>query len=257
MNLSGNTILITGGGSGIGRGLAEQLQKQGSQVIIAGRRKQVLEEVIAANPGMQYVVLDTSDAASIAEAVPQLVKDFPKLNVLINNAGIMRGTVAGAGPIDEGDLTATIDTNLLGPIRLTGALLDQLKSQAAGENGAAVMNVTSGLAFTPLAPVSVYCATKAALHSYTLSLRFDLRKTEGFRVLELVPPYVQTELYNGANDPRAMPLDQFIAEVMQILATDTDEVSVGRVAMLRPKENAAKEAEGVTRFNEMMAADPH
>lgn len=252
MKMTGNTVLITGGGSGIGRGLAEAFHQAGNQVIIAGRRRAALEEVTAANPGMGFVELDIEDPASIAALVEQVKDRWSGLNVLINNAGIMRDTVAGNGPVDEAALQNTIATNLVGPIRLIGALLEHLKGQA----GATIVNVTSGLAFLPLTPVAVYCATKAALHSYTLSLRFDLRNSP-VKVLELVPPYVATDLYNGANDPRAMPLAEFIDETMRLFATDADEIGVERVRMLRAPEDAAKEHAKVTGFNEMMAANPH
>ena len=140
------------------------------------------------------------------------VAEFPSLNVLINNAGIMRAEKLLAQQADLADAEAIVATNLLGPIRLTAALLPHLQKQPR----AAIMNVSSGLAFLPLALTPTYCATKAAIHSYTLSLRYQLRAT-AIEVLELIPPYVQTDLMNGADDPRAMPLDQFIAEVMEIL----------------------------------------
>ena len=252
MKTTGNTILITGGGSGIGRGLAEALQATGNTVIIAGRRKEALAETLEANPGMKSVELDIQDPAKVTEVSAQLVKDYPELNVLINNAGIMKETRPGSGVIDEDSLASTLTTNLLGPIRLTGALLEHLK----GKQDAVVMNVTSGLAFIPMVPVSVYCATKAALHSYTLSLRFDLKDT-GVTVMELVPPYVQTDLFNGANDPRAMPLKEFIDETMELLATDAEEICGKRASMLRAPGDAAKEWQKTDGFNTMMAADPH
>ncbi len=253
MKLSGNTVLVTGGGSGIGRGIAEGFHKAGSQVIISGRRKSVLEETVAANPGMKYVELDIEDAVKIKAFAEKLIQDFPALNVLINNAGIMKPTVAGDGPIDDDVLVSTLTTNVMGPIRLTGALIDHLKQQKT----AAVINVTSGLAFVPLSPAAVYCATKAALHSYTLSLRFDLRNS-AVKVIELPPPYVQTDLTpQNASDPRAMPLKDYIKETMELLATDADEIRVERVKMLRPDADYEKEAPLVKKFNEMMTAGSH
>ncbi|HUD54886.1 MAG TPA: SDR family oxidoreductase [Terracidiphilus sp.] len=229
MNTSGNTILITGGGSGIGRGLAEAFHSLGNQVIIAGRRRSALDATTAANPGMQSVALDLekNDIRAFAASV---VARFPKLNALINNAGIMRPERLNAETVDLTDSEATVTTNLLGPIRLTAALLPHLKKQP----GAAIINVSSGLAFVALTLTPTYCATKAALHSYTQSLRNQLKSTK-VEVLELIPPYVATDLMGGAKDPRAMPLNEFISETMEILKSQPTpaEICVERVKALR------------------------
>jgi uncharacterized oxidoreductase len=229
MNITGNTILITGGGSGIDRGLAEELHKLGNRVIIAGRRKQVLDETTAANLGMRSISCDVESDASIRDFAARVIADFPSLNMLINNAGIMRYEDL-LGQEYLADAESMVATNLLGPIRLTAALLPHLKQQAH----AAIMNVSSGLAFVPLVFTPTYCATKAAIHSYTQSLRYQLRSTS-IEVLELIPPYVQTDLMDGADDPRAMPLAQFIAEVMEILKTNPTpaEICVQNVNNLR------------------------
>ena len=232
MQITGNTILITGGTSGIGRALAEALHKEGNQIIVAGRRKALLDEVTAANPGMQSAVLDVANIDELPFFAAQQTSKHPSLNVLINNAGIM-------GPEDLNDPTAPFDivedivtTNLLAPLRLTTALLPHLKKQP----NAAVMTVSSGLAFLPLAMTPTYCATKAAIHSWTQSLRYQLRDTK-VDVLELIPPYVQTELMgpHQTQDPRAMPLADFIAEVVEILRTqpDAEEICVERVLPMR------------------------
>jgi uncharacterized oxidoreductase len=248
MKLSGNTILITGGGSGIGRGLAEEFHKLDNQVIVAGRRKQALDDTIAANPGMNADVFDVQNAASIRDFAAQVTADFPTLNVLINNAGIMRHENLHKQQDDLADAEAIVATNLLGPIRLTAALLPHLKKQPHS----AIINVSSGLAFVPLVFTPTYCATKAAIHSYTQSLRFQLRSTS-VEVLELIPPYVQTHLMDGADDPRAMPLGKFIAEVMDILKTEptSKEICVQNVNGLRL---AAEEVRYDGTFNGLNAA---
>ncbi|MFP5234371.1 MAG: SDR family oxidoreductase [Acidobacteriota bacterium] len=252
MQPTGNTILITGGGSGIGRGLAEALQSAGNQVIIAGRRQKALDDTTSANPGMQSIQLDIENAQSIERFAADVLQRFPKLNVLINNAGIMRAENLKAEPVNLTDAEAIITTNLLGPIRLTAALLPHLKKQPHST----IINVSSGLAFIPLALTPTYNATKAAIHSYTQSLRYQLRNTS-VEVLEIIPPYVQTDLMNGAEDPRAMPLKDYIAETMAILRQQPTpaEICVERVNFLR---NADKEGRYDATFNGLnsaMAAD--
>jgi len=235
MHLSGNTILITGGGSGIGRGLAEAFHAAGNQVIIAGRRKPILDETTAANPGMKSAVLDIENAAAIRSFAAQLSNDYPTLNAVIHNAGIMRTENLKNGAL--ADAEAIITTNLLGPIRLAAALLPHLVAQPR----ATIMTVSSGLAFMPMAVTPTYCATKAAIHSYSQSLRYQLRDTP-VQVIEIIPPYVQTELLGShqANDPRAMPLGDFIAETMSILknSPDATEICVERVKPMRFAERS-------------------
>ena len=231
MKMTDNTILITGGGSGIGRAMAEAFHRLGNQVIITGRGQKALDETTAANPGTKSVTLDVSDPKSIQSFAGKVTKDYPSLNVLINNAGIMQPENLLKKP-DASVAEAIVTTNLLGPIRLTAALLPPLRKQPR----ATIMTVSSGLAFVPLAMTPTYCATKAAIHSYTQSLRYQLKSTK-VEVIELIPPYVQTTLMGDqqAEDPRAMPLKEFIDEVMDILQSQPNakEICVKRVYPLR------------------------
>jgi uncharacterized oxidoreductase len=236
MIITGNTILITGGGSGIGRGLAEAFHKLGNKVIIAGRRKQVLDDTTAANPGMASIVINIEDPADIRKVAAQLANEHPTLNAVIHNAGIMRSENLLTQQPEIADTEATIATNLLGPLRLTAALLPQLQKQPH----AAILTVTSGLAFIPRADTPTYCATKAAIHSWTQSLRYQLKSTN-IQVIEIVPPYVQTELMGSAQaaDPRAMPLKEFLDETINLIKAQPDatEILVERVKPLRFAEH--------------------
>ena len=254
MKTTGNTILITGGGSGIGRGLAEAFHALGNRVIIAGRRQQALDETTAAHPGMSSLTLDVADPAAIRSFAAQLETQFPVVNVLINNAGLMRLEDLQAQQEDLADVEIIVATNLLGPIRLTAALLPLLKRQRYS----AIMNVSSGLAFVPLTTTPTYCATKAAIHSYTQSLRYQLQGSTT-EVLELIPPYVATDLLNGAEDPRAMPLDKFIAEVMEILSTQpaVTEICVEKVKPLRFAAESGHYDSIFNGLNEAMARAAH
>lgn len=235
MQMSGNTILITGGGSGIGRGLAEAFHAEGNQVIIAGRRQQQLEYTIAANPGMKAARLDVSDPDSVRSFAEQIEHDFPRLNVVVHNAGIM--AIESVRSSETAGAEAIVATNLLGLIRLHAALFPLIEKQSSP----AIMTVSSGLAFVPSFFVPTYCATKAAIHSYTQSLRYQLKDCN-VQVIELIPPYVQTELMGPeqARDPNAMRLEEFILEVMQILKTSPEgtEVCVERVKPLRFAETS-------------------
>jgi uncharacterized oxidoreductase len=182
MILTGNTIFITGGGTGIGRGLAEALHKLGNKVIVSGRKRAALETVVAENPGIEAVELDIANPEAVKKVAAKLIVTYPSLNTLINNAGIMLLDDVSTA-IDEGVLESQIATNLTGTIRLTSALVDHLKKQKR----ATVVYNSSTLAFTPLAMFAVYSATKAALHSYAMSQRFMLRSTS-VEVKEIAPP---------------------------------------------------------------------
>jgi uncharacterized oxidoreductase len=232
MNMTGNTILITGGSGGIGRALAEAFHVLGNTVIITGRRREALDAVTAANKGMQAITVDLTDKAAVAAFAADVTRAYPALNVLVNNAGIMQAEDIGAAPAYVDIAEETIATNLLAPIRLTAALLPLLRAQPTST----VITVSSGLAFVPMAMTPTYSATKAAIHSYSMSLRQQLKDTTT-EVIEIAPPYVRTSLMGDrqANDPRAMPLEDFITEVMQILGRrpDVSEVIVERCKPLR------------------------
>jgi len=250
MDIQGNTILITGGGSGIGRALAEAFHARGNRVVIAGRRQAALDETTAANPGMASALLDIEAPSSIGQFAERLTREHPALNVVIHNAGIMRPEDIKDGATDAAE--ATIATNLLGPIRLNAALIGHLLAQPK----ATVMTVSSGLAFTPLSLTPTYCATKAAIHSYSNSLRYQLRNSN-VQVMELVPPYVQTELMGERqkSDPNAMPLDVFITEVMGLIESQPDahEILVERVKPLRFAEASGNFETFFQQFNDQMA----
>ena len=199
---------------------------------------------------MDSVELDIANPMNIAAVAKKLIADYPALNVLINNAGIMLIDDAG-GKIDDQLLTSTVTTNLLGPIRLTSALIEHLKKQPK----AAIVYNTSALAFVPLALTAVYSATKAALHSYILSQRYKLKGTS-VSVREISPPWVQTDLLNSKEEPRAMPLKDFIEETVKLLGTDAKEIVVEQAQAFRnnpgPNESAL-----VTQFNDsMIGASP-
>ncbi len=236
MQLTGNTILVTGGTSGIGRAIAEAFHARGNTVIIAGRRQALLDEITALHPGMAGVAVDVQDPAALDAFALRIREQFPSLNVLFNNAGIAGNEDLAADTIDFATSHAIIQTNITGVLQLTSALLPALKRQPS----ATILTTTSGLAFVPRAVYPTYCATKAFLHSWLQSLRFQLRGTK-VEVLELAPPYVQTELGGPgqATDPAAMPLADYVAETMQLLeAADHahGEVLVQRVQMLRRAE---------------------
>ena len=189
MRLTDNTILVTGGTSGIGRALAEAFHARGNRVIIAGRRQHLLDAITAARPGMCGMQLDVEDARALDAFSSRVREQFPGLNVLINNAGISKPEDLTLDTMDVSVPWTIIQTNIVGLLRLTAGLLPTLKQQP----NATIINTTSGLAFVPRANFPTYCASKAFLHSWLQSLRFQLRDTS-VEILELAPPYVQTEL---------------------------------------------------------------
>jgi uncharacterized oxidoreductase len=250
MQMTGNTVLVTGGGTGIGRGLAESFHRLGNRVVIAGRRPEPLEAVAQDNPGIHTLLLDQGDPADIRRFAADLIERQPHLNVVVNNAGIQLPEDLTTGDVDAAEATVAID--LLGPIRLTAALLPALLTKPH----AAILNVTSGLAFMPSALTPTYCASKAALHSYTQSLRFQLLDTS-VRVIEIIPPQVQTALQGERGfDPGGMPLDDYISETMTLLQNqpDADEIIVERVRAFRFAERDGSFDDIYAGFNRAMTA---
>ncbi len=249
MKTQGNTILITGGGSGIGEALARRFSERGDTVIIAGRRREALERAIDGRPGMHAIELDMDDAKAIAAFPQRLLARHPGVNVLLNNAGIMRFEALDRRR-DLADAEALVTTNLLGPIRLIDALIDHLTAQA----DSTIINVTSGQAFLPLFATPTYSATKAAMHSYTLSLRETLRGR--VEVIELVPPAVRTSITPGQeNEASFLPLDDFADEAMVIFNRDatSPEILVDRVKFQRFAEAEGRFDESMIKLNQMAA----
>jgi uncharacterized oxidoreductase len=190
--------------------------------------------------------LNVEDPKSIESVAKKLIAEYPKLNVIVNNAGIMSADMV-ENPVEDKAVESIVVTNFLGPIRVTSAFIEHLKKQAS----ATVITVSSGLAFVPLAFTATYSATKAAIHSYSMSLRHRLKGTS-VKVVEIAPPWVKTELMGANDDPRQMPLDEFIAETMKLLATDAEEVVVERAQFFR-KNPGPNEHQLVNGFNDQMS----
>ena len=188
MRLSGRTILITGGSAGIGLAFALKFLELGNEVIVTGRRQAVLDEVRSRYPKLHTIQSDIADPLQIAALATRVKAEFPKLDVLMNNAGVGAAMDLRAPASDLAAMTSEVDINLGGVIRMTSALVDLLTA-----NGGTIINVSSGLAFVPLPSNAIYSATKAAVHSYTQSLRFQLEDS-GVEVIELMPPAVRTDL---------------------------------------------------------------
>jgi uncharacterized oxidoreductase len=233
MKISGNTILITGGATGIGLALAESFLQAGNQVLVCGRRQEKLDQAKLLLPALHTFQCDVSEAGHRQSLFEWATGQFPSLNVLVNNAGIQRqidlrrGVDSLLGDEDE------IETNLAAPIHLSAWFIPQLARQAE----AAIVNISSGLGFIPLAFMPVYCATKAAIHSFSLSLRRQLRDTP-VRVFEIIPPTTDTELDRGARDrrgqaDRGIPPGEVAQATLQALATNAYEFAVGRAEGLR------------------------
>jgi len=223
MNLSNNTVLITGGSTGIGLAIAEQYLNAGSKVIICARKQEKLDEAKQKFPAIITYLCDVQDKSQRESLAKKVIADFPDLNILVNNAGIQRQNnfLKGADMVSA---TEEITTNFLAPIHLTSLFIPHLLSKS----NAAIINISSGLGFVPIARMPVYCATKAATHSFTWSLRHQLKDTS-IKVFEVIPPTVDTDLDHGTRPAsfRGMPVDDFIKQVMPDIESDQFEIAVG------------------------------
>ena len=243
MEITGNTVLITGGGSGIGRALAEAFHAKGNQVIIAGRRAAALDEVTAANPGMESLQLDINDPRRDPLVRRAGGREFPALNVLVNNAGVMRAESLQSASPARPTPRRWSTTNLLGPIRLTTALLPHLSRRPRSSGHERLV----GAGLRAACDVPHVLRDQGGIHSYTMSLP-SAAQGDGDRGVEIAPPYVQTHLTGDhqANDPRAMPLDEFIAEVMEILSMPgVTEVVVERLQAAPVRGRGREDGRGV------------
>jgi len=232
VNISGNTIFIPGGTSGIGLGLALRFQAAGNTVIIAGRRTALLESIASEHPGIQTIALDTTDPDAVVAVSKQVQERWPETNVLLAMAGIMLPeNVHTADFLATAE--ATVVTNLLGPIRLIAAFSEFLQQK----DDATIITVSSGLASVPLPVTPTYSATKSAIHAFSEAIRVQLSDTS-VQVIELVPPAVQTTLMDQSNEPSAMPLEEFLDESMSLFETQpgAHEILVERVKFLRNAE---------------------
>jgi short-subunit dehydrogenase involved in D-alanine esterification of teichoic acids len=252
MNITGNTVFIPGATSGIGHALAVALHERGNTVIVGGRRTELLDRIAAEHPGIDTVRIDTADPDSIRTAAAEVLAAHPDLNVLIAMAGIMRAEDwhTASGFLDSAE--AIVTTNVLGPIRLIAAFVEHLQTRP----DATIVTVSSGLAFTPLKVTPSYNASKAAIHMLSESIRLQLADTS-VKVVELEPPSVATDLMPGQRESAfAMPLDEFVAEVMQLIETQPDakELQVERVKFLRYGEARGDYDHVVEVLN---ASDPH
>jgi uncharacterized oxidoreductase len=230
-------VLITGGGSGIGAGLASALHARGSEVIIVGHRRERIEAVAERHPGMHAEVADISDPQHVAALASRVGDGWPELTTVINNAGIQHlFDFTGPDPLDPAELGREIDVNLKGVIYVANALLPLLKAQPRSR----LVNVGSGLGYVPLAAAPIYSATKAAVHSFTIALRRQLRDSP-VQIVELIPPAVVTDLHRhlDENPPRAMELDDFIDAAMAGLDSGRNEIVVGLAKVLQLLSRAA------------------
>ena len=237
MNISGNTILITGGATGIGLALAEQLEKN-NKIIICGRRENKLRDAKQKFPKIHIKVCDLQNPAQRIDLAAWLKQNHSDLNVLINNAGVQK-EINLLETNDFKDLSEEAEINLVAPVHLSNLLIPHL----AGKTYSFIINITSGLAFTPLAFMPLYCATKAAMHSFSLSLRHQLSKTN-IKVFEIIPPTVDTELDQGRREKRqqtyrGISSAEFATQAIEALKNDIYEAAIGTAENLRLKREEA------------------
>ncbi|MDX8050510.1 SDR family NAD(P)-dependent oxidoreductase [Lentzea sp. BCCO 10_0798] len=252
MDITGNTVFIPGATSGIGLALALALRERGNTVVVGGRRTELLDRIAAEHPGVETVRIDTADAASVQAAAKDVIARFPSVNVLITMAGVMRVEDWHRPESFLESAEGIVTTNVLGPIRLIAAFVEHFQTLP----DATIMTVSSGLAFAPLKITPSYNASKAAIHMLSETLRLQLADTS-VKVVELEPPAVQTDLLPGhAENEQAMPLDEYVAEVMSIIETQPDarEIQVERVKFLRYGEARGDYDQVVAALN---TEDPH
>jgi uncharacterized oxidoreductase len=237
MQLKGNTVLITGGTSGIGLAFAEQFLKAGSRAIICGRREERLIQLKQKYPGLITKTSDIADEQQRDELVRWTIENYPEVNILINNAGVQL-LADLTKPVDLGRIRQEVETNFIAPVHLSSLFAAHLSNKPS----AAIVNISSGLAFVPLAFMPVYCATKAAIHSLTMSLRHQMRNTS-VKVFEIAPPAVDTELGSDRRSDKSqshggMPVDEFIRQAMEAIANDLFEAPIGTAKNSREQREA-------------------
>jgi uncharacterized oxidoreductase len=237
MQMTGNTVLITGATSGIGLAFAEEFLRLKNKVIICGRRKDRLAQIKGKHPDIIARAYDVALSEQREELTHWVLQDYPELNVLVNNAGIQLVTDL-TQPVDVSRIRAEMETNFVAPVHLSSLLVPHL----ASKKDAAIINITSGLAFVPLSRVAVYCASKAAFHSATMSLRYQLRKTP-IKVFDIIPPAVDTELgpetrENPQKSHGGISVAEFLKEAMEAIRTDRFEAAVSHAKKLQEKREA-------------------
>lgn|ERR1035437_651955 len=226
MKLSGNTIFITGGTSGLGLAFAERFIELGNKVVICGRREDRLNHLKEKHPGLITYSCDVSDSSQRESISSMIIKEHPDVNILVNNAGIQ--LVADlTKPVNLDNIKLEIETNLTAPIHLASLFSQHL----ATKSDSAIINISSGLAFTPIAFMPVYCATKAGIHSLTMSLRFQMRNTS-VKIFEIIPPSTDTELGHERRADKnethgGIPISEFLEEAMEAIKNDLFTAPIG------------------------------